>query len=153
MPSTEEKLKIAEKELQIKTKELNLFHQISRIVESSKTIEENIKGFLKAIPNAFHKTENTCSRIILKGDVYTSDNFIETEWKISRSLLVEEREVGVIEVFLLKGIEGELLFLKEEELLLRDVAERLSKVCERMWFENMLRQKVQEIISPESLLT
>ena len=38
MVSTEEKLKIAERELQIKTKELNLFHHISRIVQKSGTI-------------------------------------------------------------------------------------------------------------------
>ena len=153
MLSTEEKLKIAEREIQIKTKELNFFHQISRIVESSGTIEETITGILKAIPGAYQNTGNTCARILLKGEAFTSDNFIETEWKMSYDLRVEGRVVGAIQVFLLKGKKGEASFLKEEELLLESAAERLSKVIERMWSENILRQKIQEIISLSTPIT
>ncbi len=153
MPSTEEKLKIAERELQIKTKELNLFHQISRIVQKSGTIEETITDILDAIPDAFQETENTCAQILLKGEAYTSHNFIETEWQMSRGLHVEGREIGTIEVFLLKGKKGEASFLKEEELLLEIVTERLSKIIERMWTENILRQKIQEIVSLSTPIT
>ena len=153
MVSTEEKLKIAERELQIKTKELNLFHHISRIVQKSGTIEETITDILDAIPDAFQETENTCAQILLKGEAYTSRNFTETEWQMSRGLHVEGREIGTIEVFLLKGKKGEASFLKEEELLLESVAERLSKIVERMWTENILRQKIQEIVSLSTPIT
>ncbi len=153
MSSTEEKLKIAEREIQIKAKQLNFFHQISRIVESSGTIDEIINGILKAISAACQKTENTCVRILLKGEAYTSNNFIETEWMISSDLRAEGRVVGAVQVFLLEGKKGEILFLEEEKLILEDVAERLSKVIERMQSENLLRLKIQEIISLSTPIT
>ena len=72
---------------------------------------------------------------------------------MSRGLHVEGREVGSLQVFLLKGKKGEASFLKEEELLLESVAERLSKIVERMWTENILRQKIQEIVSLSTPIT
>lgn len=155
MISTEDKLKIAEKELRERKKELHLLHEVSHIVDNSQNIEEIIGKLITAIPDAYQYPEHTGVRILLKGEEFCTPTFKETEWKLSHDIHSEGRTIGTIEICLLYRPPGETAepFLKEEEQLLECVSERLSKVIERVWSEEILIQKTKEIISLSTPVT
>lgn len=153
--STEERLKIAERQLTERSKELHFLREVSHIVDSAKNIEEIITNVIRAIPGAFRYPDITCARITLNGEEFTSPSFQETEWKIQRNLMSDSRVIGTVEICLLQkpGEETTGPFIKEEEALLECVSERLSKVIERVWSEAILIQKTKEIISLSAPVT
>lgn len=155
MTSPEEKLKIVEQELRERTKELHLLREVSHIVDSAQSTEEIIEKIVAALPAAFRFPEETVARITLNGEEYSSPAFQATEWKIQRNLRNNSRVIGSIEIFLLQKQEGatDAPFVKEEEDLLECVSERLSKVIERVWSEEILIQKTKEIISLSTPVT
>jgi len=139
-------------------KELNCLYGITKLVESSLSPEEMISGAIKLIPTAWQYPEITCTRIKLKNQIFTTENFKKTKWKQTETILVEGQPYGKIEVFYLeeKPECDEGPFLQEERYLIHAIAERLGHIIELKLADNRLkslyhsekelRQKLQEEI-------
>ena len=118
-----------------RVKELNCLYGLAKLVE---TPDISLKAILQETTNllsaAYQYPECTCSRIVLEDKQYQTTNFKETPWKQSADIILKERKIGAIDVFYLqeKPILDEGPFLKEERRLLDAIAERLSRVVERI---------------------
>lgn len=130
----EEDLKQRTHDLSERIKELNCLYGISNLVDKpDATLEEIMQGILDLIPPSWQYPEITCARIILNGQVFTTENFEETEWKQASDIRENTRRVGRLEVYFLekKPERDEGPFLKDERNLINAVAQRLSKIMER----------------------
>jgi len=121
-------------------KELNCLYGISRLVETTSSIEEILGGAVELIPKAWHYPEITRARIRLKDFEFESDGFSESPWKQSEDIRVDGEKRGNVEVFYLEDRPGrdEGPFLREERDLIHAIAERLGHIVSRVEAGNRL---------------
>ncbi len=147
--SDESERKRAEEEIRKRTldlseriKELNCLYGISKLVENRDvSLEETISGILNLIPEAWQNPAITAARIVLDDQEFKTDNFRETQWKLSSPLTVKGRRIGTVDVCCLEAMTDEQgnPFLEEERRLIKAVAERLGRIVERNRAEKALR--------------
>ena len=131
-----------------RVKELNCFYNISELVETpGNSLEELLRGSLSIIPPAWRYQEITCVRITIGDQEFKTENFLETNWKLSTDILVGEKRVGTLEVCYLeeRPQSDEGPFLNEERSLLDAIAERLGRIIERMRAEEERERLYQEL--------
>ena len=112
-------------------KELACLHGLSKIMEIKNiSLEEIFQETVNILPTAFQFPEITCAKITVDGVDYKTDNYKETDWKLSADI----GESGTLEVNYLedKSEKGKDVFLKEEYNLICTIAERLGKIIIRM---------------------
>ena len=133
-------------------KELNCLYDISRFRESSDfSLDGLLQEMVDFIPPACQYPENSCARIIFDGYEFTTKNFLETNWKQSFNITVNNKQIGQLEVFRLEKKSGfkKALFLEEEKSLIGAIAESISRIVEREWAEAEIRKcrkKIEELI-------
>jgi signal transduction histidine kinase len=116
-----------------RVKELNCLYGISRLVEKENLSLENIlQGVVELIPPAWQYPEVTCACIKLKRKEFKTQNFKLSEWQQLEPLIINNRKVGILEVYYLtaKPSVYEGPFLKEERDLVHGIAERLGHIIE-----------------------
>jgi signal transduction histidine kinase len=90
----------------------------------------------------------TCSRIILEGKEFKTLNFKETPWRQSCGIMLNNEQIGIVEVFCLEERpqrdEGPFIF--EENLLLEAIAEHVSRNVERHRYEESIKSLSRELI-------
>ena len=115
-------------------KELNVFYVLSKLsVESGITLNEILKKTVDLIVLALHYPEIACARISLNQQEFKTENFAETEWRLSAPIDVSGEHVGTIEVFYLeeKPVMDEGVFSKEDSALIDTLARNLGGIIER----------------------
>ena len=133
-------------------KELNCLYDISRFRESSDfSLDGLLQEMVDFIPPACQHPENSCARIIFDGYEFTTKKFLETNWKQSFNITVNNKQIGQLEVFRLEKKPGfkKALFLEEEKSLICAIAESISRIVEREWAEDEIRkcrEKIEELI-------
>ncbi len=140
--------KLVEEKLQQKThdigervKELNCLYSISRLVDRSDiSLDEVLQGVVDIIPPSWQYPDVTCSRILLNGKEYETENFKETNWKQTSDIFVLGELMGSLDVCYLeeKPEIDEGPFLKEERSLINAITERLGRIIERKQAEEAL---------------
>ncbi|MFH1114960.1 MAG: PAS domain S-box protein [Pseudomonadota bacterium] len=138
----EEELRKRTFDLSERIKELNCLYGISELVERQEvSLEEMVSRILDLVPRAWQDPASTTARIVLEDREFKTDNFIETQWKLSCPITVNGKRVGTLDVCRLKGEAdgGESPFLDEERRLVDAVAERLGRIVERNRAESALR--------------
>jgi PAS domain S-box-containing protein len=140
----EEKLRQRTYELNERVKELNCLFGISELVRTPGISLEGIfQGIVDLIPPAWQFPDRTCARLTVEGQIFSTANFNETTWKQASEIILNGKQVGILEVCYLgdqlTGNEG--FFLKEEQLLLSAITERIGRVIERRQAEAALRQR------------
>ncbi|OEU46172.1 MAG: hypothetical protein BBJ60_00700 [Desulfobacterales bacterium S7086C20] len=144
----EEGLEKKTRDLGERVKELNCLLSISELLEKRRiSLEEILHGITHLIPPSFQHPELTCARIILEGQEFSTDNFSETSWKLTRDIVVHGERMGFVEVSLLeeKPEIDEGPFLKEERNLINAVAARLGKIIERNRAEEAIKHASAEL--------
>jgi len=139
----EDKLLESNLDLNERIKELDCLYSISDVVEDYGNSVVNIYGnSTGVIAGGMKYVDYTCVRITVDGNEYKTDNFKESEWKLSEDLIVLKKVVGVIDIFYLKEFPelDEGPFLKEERSLLSAIAERLGRVTERKIYEKDIKK-------------
>ncbi len=139
----EEELRNLTRKLSIKVQVINCLHKISELLQKPQLNEDDIfQGVVNLIPTGWQYPEITCARITLKGKIFQTSNFQDTSWKISSPIYVDQNQYGTLEVCYLqeKPAEGEGPFLAEEEVLLKEISERLRTLIERKQIERELDQ-------------
>jgi PAS domain S-box-containing protein len=128
--------------LRERRKELDCLYGISRLVEQPGIDFDGIlKGVVSLIPPAWQHPDVTCARIVFGEKTFESNNFKESVWKQSAPILVQGKNVGILEVYYLeeKPVFFEGPFLEEERALIDAIAERLGRITERIQAEESLR--------------
>lgn len=142
-----ETLKKRTHDLDKRVKELNCLYRISELREKPGiSLDELLQGVAELIPSSSQHPENICARILLGYQVFTTDDFQETPWKLARDIKVNGEWAGTLEVFYLKRPEcDEDLFPKEESSLISIIAERLGRIAERVQAEESLSFESENI--------
>ncbi len=140
---TELRLRESEHKLKERFKELICLYGISKLIEKhDASIEEIINGTLRLIRPAWQYPTLCCTRIIFGGKKYVTMNFKETEWKLHSQIKIHDKNLE-IEVFYLENKP----FLKEEELLINDIGNRLKSIIEHKEAELDLKDLNQKLKS------
>ncbi len=85
----EEALQQKTHELGERVKELNCLYSISSLVEKPDvSLDEILQDIVDIIPPSWQYPEVTCSRIVLNGKKYETENFKETNWKQSSDIFI-----------------------------------------------------------------
>ena len=146
-------------ELKERVKELNCFYRITKIVNDSKlSIDEALQRIVELMPPAWQFPDITCVRIIIEGrKEFTTENFQKTRWALSSDIIVDEKKIGVLEVYYLeeKPQAGEGPFLLEERRLIDGISSVVGKFIEERHIKEELEQQrrrldyVQKIMRAE----
>ena len=147
-----ENLEKISSKLRGRIKELNCLYEISSSREGDDfSLDGILQEMVDFIPPACQYPEITCARIIFEGYEFTTKNFEDTHWKQSFSIMVHNKQIGLLEVcHLEKKTELEKgLFLEEEKSLIGAISESIARLVEREWAEAEIRKcrkKIEELI-------
>ncbi|HME55992.1 MAG TPA: hypothetical protein VKM55_27560 [Candidatus Lokiarchaeia archaeon] len=124
---TIDKLAKSEHDLRERIKELKCLYGISKVAEDrdisvDDLITEVVTGL---IPPAFQYPEITAVSIAYDGKVYKTDNFRETQWRLSTTAIVAEKPLQ-LDVYYLQDAE----YLEFEHYLVNDIGNRLKVIIE-----------------------
>ena len=139
----EKELKQVSHGLGERIKELNCLYSISKLRERTDfSLEDILQTILDFIPPAWQYPEITCARIIFDDYEFTTKNYKNSSWKLTRDIMVYSERVGTLEVYYLEEkLElDEGPFLREERNLINAVAERIAKFIERERVEDEIRK-------------
>lgn len=101
-------------------KELACINQTTQILKEGKPLGETLQQICLILPRAWQYPEYTVARLSYDGTVFTTGNFIQTEWLQVQNFQSIDRRKGKIEVFYTRKFqnEDEGPFLEEERHLL-----------------------------------
>ena len=138
----EEALREESYNLNERVKELNCLYKISQLVETRGiSDDEFFQGVVDLIPAAFRYPGITVCRLLINDKEYKTEKFLNTEWNLMKDIFIDDVKSGAIEVYQLKKlpvIENEQ-FLKEENDLVAEIAERLGHIIERQQSEEKIK--------------
>jgi diguanylate cyclase (GGDEF)-like protein/PAS domain S-box-containing protein len=122
-----------------RVKEMQCLVELSQLSQQTElTKEEFLQKSVELLPPAWHYPESTCARLFYQGQVYLTENFTTTPWRLSADLVINNCTLGRVEVYLTE----ELSFLKEEEVLINTVAQFLSRFLESEQTEELLKESL-----------
>ncbi|NLE30385.1 MAG: response regulator [Phycisphaerae bacterium] len=127
-----------------RVKELNCLYSIFGIFEKQDvTIPELIRQIIQVIPAAWQYPDETCVRIRVEGNEATSEGFQESPWYLRENILVFDKEIGSIEIFITseKPEKDEGPFLKEERSLIHAIAMYIGHMIERRRSTEFMKQQ------------
>ncbi len=115
--------------LQERAKELNCLYEVEQILARlDLSLEEVFRRVVEVIPPGWQYSD-ICRAMIEYGDkTYTLDGFRPTPWVMACDIVLQDRVVGQLSVWYAeeRPAEDNGPFLKEEERLVRTIAERLG---------------------------
>ncbi len=121
--------------LEERAKELNCMFGLSDLFERHDNYIENVLEAIPALLKAsWRYPQFTCARVSFDEKEYRSPGFRISRWKQSADIIIAGKKVGEMEVFYLKKMpeQEEGPFLKEERLLIEEMARRTGKAAERI---------------------
>jgi len=116
-------------DLNERAKELNCLYHIEEILRDRDADLEQAAGrMIEVMPSGWQYTQLCRIRIVVDSREFTSKDFSETPWSQSAPVIINEEEVGKIEVFYIEevGAGTHSPFLKEEQKLLNTIADRFG---------------------------
>ena len=116
-------------DLNERAKELNCLYHIEEILrDRDADLEQAASRMIEVLPSGWQYTQLCKVRIVVDSREFVSKGFSETPWFQSAPVIVNEEEVGKIEVFYIEeiGAGTHSPFLKEEQKLLNTIADRLG---------------------------
>lgn len=119
-----------------RVKELRCIHAISRLFDRREaTLEETLQAIVEVLPLAWQHPEVAEACISLRGVVFQTNGFHESQWQHSSPILFRDEIVGRLTVCYReeRPSSDDGPFLAEERNLLDTIAQRLSGFVERRW--------------------
>jgi len=138
--SEPEKIELALRE---RIKELNCLYGIARLAERYyDSMDDFLKYLVDFLPPSWQYPDITCARIIFEDRTFRSKNFRVTKWRQASQIKVYNEPVGEVTVFYLdeRPAADEGPFLKEERVLIDEVAQRIGTIAIRMAAEKELQE-------------
>jgi DNA-binding CsgD family transcriptional regulator len=122
-------------------KELACLYKLSELVEQrGNDLKAIITGLVEFLPESLRRPEKAYAQLEVRGRRYATDTIGESGRCLKCDLLISDNPVGFIEVGYMENpadLEKEI-FLEEERRLLAMIAERLSRIIERIENTNQL---------------
>jgi hypothetical protein len=140
-----EKIEIALRE---RIKELNCLYGIARLAERYYDSMDNfLKYLVDFLPPSWQYPKITCARIVFEDRTYRSKNFKVTKWRQLSRILAYNEPVGEVAVFYLeeRPAADEGPFLKEERVLIDEVAQRIGDIAIRIAAEKELQETNRQL--------
>ncbi len=126
-----------------RVKELNCLYSQSKLMEQPEiSLDGLFQETVDLMPPAWLYPNIACARLTIEGRIYTSHQFKETSWRQASSIVVEQKQIGYLELYYLeeRPAQFEGPFLKEERFLIDELALRLGHKIETVRAEQALRQ-------------
>jgi uncharacterized protein YnzC (UPF0291/DUF896 family) len=123
-------------------KELHTLYDISRLRSGTDfSLDHVLQAVVDFIPSAIPHSENVCARILFEHHTFATRNFKATEWKLAKSISVNNASIGVLEICYLERVPNGVKkpFLMETEALVGAIAESIAQIVEREWGEIEIR--------------
>ncbi len=135
-------------ELKERVKELNCLYNISAIAEESEnSLDDILSKIVSIIPDSMQYPEITCAKIEYNGRVYKTDNFKKSKSHLKKEIKINNGKAGCFIVCYCGTTKNKPpRFLKEEEMLVSEIAELIEKIIERHNTRNELKKLEKEII-------
>lgn len=128
--------------LRKRIRELNCLFRLSDLIEKRRlNIQDLLQGTADLIPSAMKYPDSACARIDVGDSQAISRHYQETPWSLSSEIQVHGEKKGQIKVCYTekKPLSDIGSFLKEEQILLRVISERLGRILERKQAEADLK--------------
>lgn len=148
MQQSNAELQRRSEELADRVKELDCLHALGAILQDSeKSEEEIIRDLVEAIIQGWHYPDTARARIILDDQVYASDGFQETVWRLSSPIILANRLAGSLDVCYPEDHvpSSEQPFRKNERSLLDDAAGLLGTAIARRRADAEVRLLTRQI--------
>ena len=138
------------RDLNERKKELNCLYQIDDVLNNFENENDIIlKKIIEIIPNGWSYSDLCKVKIIFENFEFTSDEYKETELKLSSSIIIDNKISGEISVVYIKPIKTEKrIFLPEEVILLNTITSKLSN----FFLLKRLRNTIKDIDSLNNIL-
>lgn len=134
--------------LRERIKELNCLYGLAQLAERyGDTMGDLLERLVEFLPFSWQYPEVTCVRIVFDGQTYKSQGFKVTEWRQASQILVYDEAVGDVTIFYTeeRPAEDEGPFLKEERIMLDEVARRIGAVAIRLSAEEGLQEANKQL--------
>jgi DNA-binding CsgD family transcriptional regulator len=141
--------------LRERIKELNCLYGIAQLAERySESIEELLNHLVELLPLSWQYPDITCARIVFDGRTYKSRRFRVTAWRQESQVLVYNEPLGEVAIFYLeaRAPADEGPFLKEERIMLDEVARRIGAMAVRIAAERELQEINKQLSLERSAL-
>jgi len=112
-----------------RAKELNCLYEVDEALKNFETPRQEVMAKLvNRIPPGWQYPDVCCARIHLDGEVHVSQDFKESPWVMSANITARGDVIGSIDVYYTepRPAADSGPFLKEEERLLRAIADRIG---------------------------
>jgi len=112
-----------------RAKELTCLYAIEECLNDTEAdIDHVCNCIIEAIPPGWQYPDICVVKITLDGKEYFSENFQETEWKLTSDIVQQDQTAGGIGVYYTKDMPNADIgpFLKEEKKLVETIADRLN---------------------------
>jgi hypothetical protein len=133
-----ENMKLVTGNLKERIQELNSLYDISSLqVETNYSLDHVLQSVVDFIPSAIQYPEVACARILLDRHNFKTKNYIDTKLKLSQDIMINNEQIGTLEVCYLKPLPElpDELFHKETRHFIAAVAESIAQIIEREWAE------------------
>jgi len=131
-----------------RAKELNCLYRVEEITNTPvASLDDVFREVIQAIPAGWQYSEVCAARIVVDGQTFQADNFVETPWIQQVPLLVYGEPVGSLEVAYTEQMPQADAgpFLDEEQKLLHSIADRVgSCITHRRLVEAMASMREME---------
>lgn len=128
-------------ETEERVKELTCMYGVARSIRERDALEDIFRDVVALIPPGWQFPDITCARVRFDGKEYRSDAFLETPWKLSSDIVVDDQCLGAVDIYYTEPrpqlMEGP--FFKEERHLIDGIARALSEAVEHRQAEEALR--------------
>jgi len=141
-PDHEKHLDLVSHFLKERVKELSCLYGISELISThGNDLNETMRGVVEIIPPSWQFPEITAGRIVIEESEFKTDNHRESEWVQVAPILIQQREIGFVEVCYLeeKPEYDEGPFLNEERLLIDAISDQIGKAVARIQAEKQLQ--------------
>lgn len=141
--------------LRERIKELNCLYGIAQLAERySESIEELLNHLVEFLPLSWQYPDIACARIVFDGRTYKSRRFRLTPWRQESQVLVYNEPRGEVAIFYLEArtAADEGPFLKEERIMLDEVARRIGAIAVRIAAERELQEINKQLSLERSAL-
>jgi PAS domain S-box-containing protein len=130
-----------------RVRELRCLYDIASITGTPDvTLNERFSEIVEILPRVFQYPEISFARIQLNGEEFKTGNYRENDLKMSADIIVRGDVAGTVEVGYSKPLPSttNVIFSKEERLLLDAVAERLGSITAHRQAEEALRESEEK---------
>lgn len=144
--------------MEMQTRELKCLYSISSLFsEKIGSINELLQDTVDLITKGWQYADETCARIILEDTEFISKNFKNTIWKQSADIIISGKPIGSVEIYYLeeKPVYDEGSFLKEERLLINDLARKIEVMIKNKRAENEIQNinaNLEQLIAERTAL-